>query len=136
MKKKHDCSGGVLICRCNPSIQCLARRFLGVQWWADRIDCITHDDPLHMIFHDIDREGLEHTAGQIESFLERADPRQLALAADPRPGILTDEEVKRKINGAVTRLSRRFPDVRIVGLFVKPGVGEVELIQEYEAELC
>lgn len=132
MKIENTASGGVILSRFDSNIQFAARRDLAQRWKTDRIDLITAEDPLHLFFHDVDREEIDRLGAHIETFLNSAQPKRLALASGPRPDVLTDEEVKRKVSTAVQHLSRRFPAADVEGLFVHPQTGCVERVSSNE----
>jgi len=119
-------SQGVLVSRPDPVIQSAARRFLEQD--ATRIDVITGEDPLHLFFHDVDREALEILCRQIATFLREAENKRIILAGGQRSDTLTDGEVHFKLETAAFHLHEHFPDARVEALFVNQPTGQVERV--------
>ncbi|VGO20617.1 hypothetical protein [Pontiella sulfatireligans] len=126
MKKNQSISGGVLISRYDSGIQYPARKFLEEQWGAERIDLLTAEDPLHLLFHHVDDSAMEVLFNHIADFLEGTSLKRLALAGGCRPDTLTDGEVHFKLKTAAFHLHRHFPEAQIEVLFVNQFSGVVE----------
>lgn len=126
MKKNQSISGGVLLCRYDSGIQYPARKFLEERWGTERVDVLTAEDPLHLLFHQVDDSALETLCRHLAGFLAGAVPPRLALAGGCRPDALTDGEVRFKLKTAAFHLHQRFPGVRIDVLFVNQQAGTVE----------
>jgi hypothetical protein len=124
--KKNHSSGGVLVSRYDSGIQYPARKFLEEQWGVERIDLLTAEDPLHLLFHQVDDAALVVLSNHIADFLDGASPKRLALAGGCRPDTLTDGEVHFKLKTAAFHLRRHFPDAQIKVLFVNQYTGVVE----------
>lgn len=124
MTAKLPPSKGILISRHDPDIQFAARRFL--ERTGARIDIITAEDPLHVFFHNVDKEALEALSRYISEYLHRAERKRIVLAGGQRPDTLTDGEVHFKLETAVAHLKERFPYAEVEALFVNQAIGVVE----------
>lgn len=117
-------SQGILVSRHDPDIQFAARRLL--ERTGDRIDVITAEDPLHVLFHNVDKEALEALSRNIASFLAHTGKKRVILAGGQRPDILTDGEVKLKLRTARNHLQKLFLYAEVDALFVNQSTGMVE----------
>ncbi len=126
MSAKLPPSQGLLISRPDPVIQFSARRHLEQK--GNRIDVLTAEDPLHVFFHNVDREALEQLSRYISAFLNEAENKRLILAGGQRPDKLTDSEVHFKLETAAFHLHERFPNARVEALFVNQQTGQVERV--------
>ena len=126
MSKKLLPSKGVLLSRHDPDIQFAARRFL--ERTGARIDVITAEDPLHVFFHNVDKEALEALGRHISAYLYHADKKRIILAGGQRPDTLTDAEVHFKLETAVFHLKEHFPYAEVEALFVNQSTGKLEQV--------
>lgn len=122
----NSASQSVLLTRCHPTIQILARKFLEKD--AGTVGLITAEDPLHLFFHNVDDEAIKALCGHLSAFLKATSSQRIVLAGGLRPDVLTSGEVHFKLKTAAAHLRDRFPDVEVDALFVNQEDNTVERV--------